>query len=107
MQASGGEATVAVELCDVEASDVPGGDSLGACILLEVSDTGPGVAPELRAKIFDPFVTGREGGTGLGLSVVQRAVVAHRGLVFLDTETGKGTTFSIYLPRTERTEVAA
>jgi two-component system sensor histidine kinase PilS (NtrC family) len=107
MQASDGEATVTVELRDVKASDVPGGASLGSCILLKVSDTGPGIPVELRAKLFDPFVTGREGGTGLGLSVVQRAVAAHRGLVFVDTETGKGTTFSIYLPRTERTEVAA
>ena len=107
MQASKGEATVTVALRDVNPSDVPGGASRGACILLKVSDTGPGVPPELRAKLFDPFVTGREGGTGLGLSVVQRAVVAHRGLLFVDTETGMGTTFSIYLPRTERTEVAA
>jgi two-component system sensor histidine kinase PilS (NtrC family) len=107
MQASDGEATVTVELRDVKASDVPGGASLGSCILLKVSATGPGIPVELRAKLFDPFVTGREGGTGLGLSVVQRAVAAHRGLVFVDTETGKGTTFSIYLPRTERTEVAA
>ena len=61
----------------------------------------------MRDKLFDPFVTGRAGGTGLGLSIVQRAVAAHRGLLFLDTENGKGTTFSIYLPYARRKEVTA
>ncbi|MCH7473925.1 MAG: ATP-binding protein [Gemmatimonadetes bacterium] len=107
MQASGGKASVKLVLRDVKASDVPGGALREPCILLEVSDTGPGIPPELREKLFDPFVTGRDGGTGLGLSIVQRAVVAHRGLIFVDTETGKGTTFSIYLPRARRKEVAA
>ena len=107
MQASGGKASVKLVLRDVEASDVPGGALREPCILLEVSDTGPGIPPELREKLFDPFVTCRDGGTGLGLSIVQRAVVAHRGLIFVDMETGKGTTFSIYLPRARRKEVAA
>ncbi|MFB3112648.1 MAG: ATP-binding protein, partial [Gemmatimonadales bacterium] len=60
-----------------------------------------------RDRLFDPFVTGRDGGTGLGLSVVQRAVVAHRGLMFVDSAIGKGTTFSIFLPKLEKSEVAA
>ncbi len=107
MQASEGKASVTVELRDVRASDVPGGVSRGACVLLEISDTGPGIPQELRDKLFDPFVTGRQGGTGLGLSVVQRAVAVHRGLLFLDTETDSGTTFSIYLPKTEPSEAAA
>ena len=107
MQASNGKASVTVVLRDVRASEVPGGGTQGACILLEVSDTGPGIPQELRERLFDPFVTGRPGGTGLGLSIVQRAVVAHRGLLFVDTESGRGTTFSIYLPRTEPDEVAA
>ncbi len=107
MQASNGKASVTLVLRDVEASDVPNGALREPYILLEVSDTGPGIPPELRDKLFDPFVTGRNGGTGLGLSIVQRAVAAHRGLVFVDVEGGKGTTFSIYLPRTRRTEVAA
>ena len=107
MQASEGKASVTVKLRDVRASDVPGGVSRGECILLKVSDTGPGIPEELRDKLFDPFVTGRQGGTGLGLSVVQRAVAVHRGLMFLDTEMGSGTTFSIYLPKTEPSEAAA
>ena len=107
MQASKGKASVRLVLRDVKASDVPGDALQESHILLEVSDTGPGIPPELRDKLFDPFVTGRAGGTGLGLSIVQRAVAAHRGLLFLDTENGKGTTFSIYLPWARRREVTA
>jgi two-component system sensor histidine kinase PilS (NtrC family) len=107
MQASKGKASVTLVLRDVKASDVPGEALQEPYILLEVSDTGPGIPPELREKLFDPFVTGRDGGTGLGLSIVQRAVAAHRGLVFVDTETGKGTTFSIYLPWSRRREGVA
>jgi two-component system phosphate regulon sensor histidine kinase PhoR len=43
-------------------------------------------------------VTGRAGGTGLGLAIVQRAVQAHRGLMFVDSEVGRGTTFTIVFP---------
>ena len=79
--------------------------TIGPCILLEVSDAGPGIPPDLRDRLFDAFVTGREGGTGLGLSVVQRAVEAHRGLVFVDSEVGQGTKFSLFLPKTKEKEV--
>ena len=104
LQASEGQAEVVVEIREAEATELPAEASLGPCILLAVSDTGPGVPEELRDRLFDPFVTGRTGGTGLGLSVVQRAVVAHRGLMFVDTEIGKGTTFSIFLPKSEKSE---
>jgi signal transduction histidine kinase len=66
--------------------------------LLRVSDRGPGVSAEILPKLFEPFVTGRPGGTGLGLAIVQRAVQAHRGLIFCDTARGQGTTFSVFLP---------
>ena len=107
VQASNGEAQVRVTLRDTQARDLPSGVALGDSVLLEVADTGPGVPEDLLDRLFDPFVTGREGGTGLGLSVVQRAVEAHGGVVFVDSVTGKGTKFSVFLPRTKRTEVAA
>jgi len=59
---------------------------------------GPGVAAEVLPRLFEPFVTARVGGTGLGLAIVQRAVQAHRGLVFCDSVPGQGTTFSVFLP---------
>ena len=70
-------------------------------VALSVTDTGPGIPAEIRDRLFDPFFTTRVGGSGLGLAVVQRAIDAHRGLVFLDTGAG-GTCFTIVLPRATR-----
>ncbi|MGD0484648.1 MAG: ATP-binding protein, partial [Gemmatimonadales bacterium] len=83
---------------------VPAPDELPQSVVLEaprllvVRDEGPGVSAEVLPRLFEPFVTGRVGGTGLGLPIVQRAVQAHRGLIFCDTEAGRGTAFSVYLP---------
>jgi signal transduction histidine kinase len=64
----------------------------------EVGDNGPGLPREIRDRIFQPFVTGREGGTGLGLAFVERIVKAHRGSVSVRGEAGEGTVFTIRLP---------
>jgi PAS domain S-box-containing protein len=71
-----------------------------ASILVE--DTGPGIPPEIRERLFQPFVTSkpRGEGTGLGLSLVKNIVAGHGGRVDVATETGRGTTFTIVLPRT-------
>ena len=107
LQAADGAVEVRVTIQNAEARDLPSPVSMGSWVLLEVRDTGPGIPASLMDRLFDPFVTGREGGTGLGLSVVQRAVAAHGGLVFVDSESGAGTVFSVFLPRTKRAEVAA
>jgi len=68
---------------------------------LKVSDSGPGVAPGMEEDVFDPFVTLRAGGTGLGLALVQRAAEAHGGVVFVDApRTGgeTGAVFTLCLP---------
>lgn len=70
-------------------------------IRLTVADSGPGVPAELVDSIFDPFVTHRAGGTGLGLALVQRAVEAHGGAIFVDNapaDGGTGAMFTLYLP---------
>lgn len=69
----------------------------GDTITIAVSDNGPGIAPGLRNTLFEPFVTTKAGGSGLGLSVVHRAVEAHRGVVVTDALT-PGTRFTILLP---------
>jgi nitrogen-specific signal transduction histidine kinase len=73
-------------------------------VLLKVVDDGPGIPAELRERLFTPFVTGRAGGSGLGLAVVQRAVQAHRGVVLVDTGQIRGTIFTILLPARARQE---
>jgi PAS domain S-box-containing protein len=70
-------------------------------VLIEVQDTGTGIAPEHRSKIFSPFFTTKEmgKGTGQGLAIVHTVIVSqHGGTVDFDTEIGKGTTFRLRLP---------
>ena len=71
----------------------------GVC-LIEVRDTGSGIPPAILPRIFDPFfTTNREGeGTGLGLSVSLGIVERHGGRILVDSEVGKGTTFTLCLP---------
>jgi len=66
-------------------------------LTITVSDTGPGVAQELRANLFEPFAAGRRGGTGLGLAAARDLVTAHGGTLRL-LDGGPGATFEIALP---------
>jgi two-component system, cell cycle sensor histidine kinase and response regulator CckA len=77
------------------------GMPVGEYVLIEVADTGTGIAPEIVDKIFDPFFTTKEvnKGTGLGLSTVYGIVKQTGGFIYFDSEVGKGTTFRIFLPR--------
>lgn len=70
----------------------------------EVRDNGPGVEPADCVRLFEPFFTRREGGTGLGLTFVQRVVREHRGEVLVDSEPGRGTSFRVLIPLAEEME---
>lgn len=67
----------------------------------EIHDDGPGMSEEVRARIFEPYFTRRAGGTGLGLTFVQRVVHEHRGEVTVESAPGRGTTFRVRLPSGE------
>ncbi len=79
----------------------------GEYVTLTVSDTGPGIKPEVLERIFDPFFTTKtqREGTGLGLSVAHGIVKSHGGSIGVESTPGKGATFSVYLPRIELREV--
>ncbi|MFH1386754.1 MAG: ATP-binding protein [bacterium] len=67
-------------------------------LAIELSDTGAGIPPEKLAKIFDPFYTTKERGSGLGLSVTYRIIKEHGGEIVVTSQEGEGTTFKICLP---------
>jgi signal transduction histidine kinase len=70
----------------------------GAYVQIEVADTGRGISDEAKEKIFDPFFTTKSAGRGLGLTVVQRVVRTHAGIVKVDSKPGLGSTFRVLLP---------
>jgi len=86
-------------LDDAAARALPGGVP-GDYIVLGVSDSGTGIAPEIVDRIFDPFFTTKPigEGTGLGLSTVRSIMKASGGFIALSTQVGRGTTFQAYFP---------
>ena len=93
--------TLRVHLDQVDGREWPlSGNSLapGEFLKLEVTDTGCGMNPEVRARVFDPFFSTKAKGHGLGLSAVQGIIRAHRGGLAVQSEVGLGTTFRILLP---------
>ena len=102
VQASPPGAEVVVELTPGTFEPLPVGMFFEAgTVSLRVCDEGEGIPVEIRDRLFDPFFTTKTGGSGLGLAVVQRAIEAHRGLVFVDAGArgARGTRFTIVLPR--------
>jgi K+-sensing histidine kinase KdpD len=68
-------------------------------VVFEFTDTGTGIPEEIRSKIFEPFFTfGKKLGTGLGLSIVRKIVEDHKGVIEIESEKNKGTTFRLFLP---------
>ena len=67
-------------------------------VTVSISDSGKGISPQEKEKIFEPFYTTKDGGTGLGLSIVHRIVENHEGVIKVESEVGKGSTFTVLLP---------
>jgi two-component system sensor histidine kinase PilS (NtrC family) len=92
-----GEVRLEVEAASPDVLDIGNSFTAGG-VALSVVDSGKGIPADIRDRMFDPFFTTRQGGSGLGLAVVHRAIDAHRGLVFVDSN-ANGTRFTIVLPR--------
>ncbi len=98
VQAAPAGGRVDVDIVPLPADEVPAGAGFhDGAVALRVTDDGPGIPPDLRSRMFEPFVTTKQGGSGLGLPVVHRAVEAHRGLVLVDSS-AHGTRFTMLLP---------
>ncbi len=97
----------------IQAMEPQGGGALslrsfeeGGYVVLEVSDTGPGIPEKVRAHVFEPFYTTKSSGTGLGLSVSYGIVASHGGEISIAKSDADGTTFRIALPPLESAEDA-
>src|SRR6185369_2082431 len=103
MTARGGKLSVSLSDVDADASLIALHPDLlpGPCVRLTVSDTGHGMEPAVKERIFDPYFTTKKvgEGTGMGLAVVQGIITSHGGAISVDSEPGKGSTFQIFLPR--------
>ena len=97
--------TANVTLDAIFARDHPGA-SIGAYAMLRVADTGIGMSSDVQARIFEPFFTTKESGrgTGLGLAAAHGTVKQLGGYIEVESHLGRGTTFSLYLPKATGTE---
>ncbi len=75
-------------------------------VRIEVSDTGSGIPEENLSKIFEPYFSTKETGTGLGLAIVQKIIDVHNGMIAVESETNKGTTFLVHLPSSEKESIS-
>jgi signal transduction histidine kinase len=101
VQASPPGGEVRIEAAELAHSQLPAQAahfSRGA-IMLRVADEGRGIPASIKDTLFEPFVTTKAGGSGLGLSIVHRAVEAHHGFVIVDSAKTGGTVFTVILPR--------
>ena len=67
-------------------------------VKISITDSGNGIPPQEKEKIFEPFFTTKERGTGLGLSIVHKIVENHNGVIKVESEIGRGSTFTVYMP---------
>ncbi len=97
----GGELHIRTERCELDRAFVAThpGSHCGPYIALALADTGQGIPAEVRERLFEPFFTTKQGkGTGLGLAIVYGIVKQVGGYIWVDSEVGRGSTFTVYFP---------
>src|SRR5208283_6132159 len=94
----GNDGTLRVEVQLADRNDREG-------VELRLADTGPGVPEELREEIFNPFVTTKKTGVGLGLSIVSKIVDGHHGSIHVENAPGGGAVFTVFFPLEETAEL--
>jgi CheY-like chemotaxis protein len=92
---------VRMENSDLSASTVPSLPA-GRYVKFSIQDHGPGIHPEHLPRIFEPYFTTKKAGTGLGLATVYSVIRKHDGQIKVVSEPGKGTTFDLYLPASQK-----
>jgi C4-dicarboxylate-specific signal transduction histidine kinase len=70
----------------------------GSTVQISISDSGPGIAPNKLAQVFDPFFTTKDQGMGIGLSIARTIILAHKGRIWAENQTGGGAAFHFTLP---------
>lgn len=105
MEADGGTMTFTLDAAELETAldTLTGRIPEGRYVRIQVRDMGPGIAPEAQGRVFEPFFTTKSvgEGTGLGLAVVHGIVQDRAGGISFDSEPGKGTTFTVFLPASD------
>jgi nitrogen-specific signal transduction histidine kinase len=107
MEETGGVLTITVDTVLLGSEDVKGHKDLlpGEYVATVISDTGPGMVPEIKDYIFDPYFTTKEigKGSGMGLAVAHGIVRNHDGIITVDSRLGQGAVFSIFFPLLNKT----
>ena len=95
-----GQVSIKASAVAIEADPAFGGDGQAPApaVVVDVIDDGPGIAPHMSDRIFNPFFTTKVQGSGLGLPIVRKIVDAHGGRIDLSSTPGQGTRFRVTLP---------
>jgi len=94
----GGKIEIECSNVSIESGSKLPGLTTGRYVCITIRDQGPGIAPEIQDRIFDPFFSRREGGSGLGLAICHSIITRHQGGIFVESSPEKGTVFNVYLP---------
>jgi two-component system, cell cycle sensor histidine kinase and response regulator CckA len=103
--AGGGTVTITVSNMDIPSKANPRLPKGGRFVRIDIQDTGIGISEQNMSKIFDPYFTTKQKGSGLGLATSYSIIKNHGGLIEVKSEQNRGTTFSIYLPASRGAEI--